>query len=456
MARNANRCHRTAQRRTPVTATELLRRSLDRRRLLQASAATAGLATAGVQRRASAQTTLRVAVYQEPARVEVQKRFIDAFQQAHPDISVSLESADFSTYYTRLNTNLAAGRAPDVFMMSGAYFYAGAMRNAFKDLGPYIQQSNIDLSKYFTEDANSVYQGKTLAVPEELDIMALAYNKDLFDEAGVSYPTEDWNWDNLLDAATKLTRTTSSGQQTYGIYAVNNIQEMWGDLVKENGGSFLTADMKQAAINTPESQEAIQFAVDLIHKYKVSPSAQGVSSLPGYIESGGSPFMTGLVAMKFQGNYELGVLLEQDAFKWDVVTMPQRKIKGGLAWSQAWVMYEKTQVPDAAWQFIEFMMSDEGNKVISDTPNKGQCPPLKSAAYEGAYGAPPPDNMKAFLDGYEYRQSFEFHPAWLEWGAAYGKALDPVFAGDVSVADGTNAAADEVNGILARYQDFQP
>ncbi len=81
---------------------------------------------------------------------------------------------------------------------------------------------------------------------------------------------------------------------------------------------------------------------------------------------------------------------------------------------------------------------------------------MQSAAYEGAYGAPPPDNMKAFLDGYEYRQSFEFHPAWLEWGAAYGKALDPVFAGDVSVADGTNAAAEEVNGILARYQDFQP
>jgi multiple sugar transport system substrate-binding protein len=438
--------------------TVLKRHLLDRRRLLKASAATAGLAAAGLPRRTSAQSpvNLRVAVYQEPARVDVQKNFIAAIVEAHPDIKVSVESADFSTYYTKLNTNLAAGRAPDVFMMSGAYFYAGAMRNAFKDLGPYLQQAKIDLSKYFTEDANSVYQGTTYAVPEELDIMALAYNKDLFDEAGVTYPTEKWTWDDLLDAATKLTRTTSDGKQTYGIYAVNNIQEMWGDLVKENGGSFLTADMKQAAINTPESQEAIQFAVDLIHKYKVSPTAQGVSSLPGYIESGGSPFMTGLVAMKFQGNYELGVLLESDAFKWDVVTMPQKKIKGGLAWAQAWVMYDKTPQPDAAWQFIEFMLSDKGNQVISDTPNKGQCPPLKSAAYDGAYGAPPPDNMKAFLDGYEYRQSFEFHPAWLEWGTAYGKALDPVFAGDVSVADGTNAAAQEVNAILARYKDFQP
>ena len=64
--------------------------------------------------------------------------------------------------------------------------------------------------------------------------------------------------------------------------------------------------------------------------------------------------------------------------------------------------------------------------------------------------------MKAFLDGYEFRQSFEFHPAWLEWGTAYGQALDPVFAGEVSVEDGTNAAAEAANAILARYQDFQP
>jgi multiple sugar transport system substrate-binding protein len=427
--------------------------------LLKTSVAATGLAATGATtQRAKAQgaTTIRVAVYQEPARVEVQRRFIEAFEAAHPDISVELESADFATYYTRLNTNLAAGRAPDVFMMSGAYFYAGAMRNAFKDLGPYLEQSGIDLGDYFTEDENSLYQGRILAVPEELDILALAYNKDLYDEAGVDYPTEAWTWDDLLDAATKLTRTTSDGQQTYGIYSVNNIQEMWGNLVKQNGGSFLTEDKTQAAINTPEAQEAIQFAVDLIHEYGVSPSAQGVSSLPGYIESGGSPFMTGLVAMKFQGNYELGILLESDAFAWDVVTMPERKIKGGLAWSQAWVMYEQTQQPDAAWQFIEFMLSEEANQVISETPNKGQCPPLKSAAYDGPYGQPPPDNMQAFLDGYEYRQSFEFHPAWLEWGTAYGQALDPVFAGEVSVADGTNAAAEAANAILARYQDFQP
>src|SRR5262249_20045244 len=110
---------RRVRRETVISSdARFLNRRLDRRRLLQASAATGiaatGMAAAGMPRRARAQnaTTIRVAVYQEPARVDVQKNFIQAFEEAHPEIQVTLESADFSTYYTRLNTNLAAGRAP--------------------------------------------------------------------------------------------------------------------------------------------------------------------------------------------------------------------------------------------------------------------------------------------------------------------------------------------------------
>lgn len=432
--------------------------SLNRRQLLKTSTVAAAGVAVGYPRlgRAQSPVTLRVGVYQEPGRTETQQRFVEAFEQANPTIKIALESADFNTYYTKLNTNLAAGTAPDVMMMSGAYFYNGATRGAFKDLGPYVKAAGIDLGEYFTERGNSSYQGKLMAVPEELAIVALAYNKDLFDEFGVAYPTNDWTWNDIVAAATKLTGTTKDGRQSYGIYSVNNAQEWWGNLVKENGGSFLTPDMKQGALNSPEAVEAIQFAIDLIYKQKVSPTPQGVSSLPGYIESGGSPFMTGLVAMKFQGNYELGVLLQNQSLHWDVVTMPKQKIKGGLAWTQAWVMYESTPHPDEAWKFIEFMLSEKASQIIAATPNKGQCPPLKAVAYEPPYGAPPPEHMKNFLDTYQYGQDFEYHPAWFEYQTAYSKALDAVFAGSAPVKETLDAAVQQVNGILARYPNFQP
>lgn len=130
-----------------------------------------------------------------------------------------------------------------------------------------------------------VYQGKTYAVPEELDIMGLAYNKDLFDEAGVN-PTADWNWDNLLDAATKLTRTTDDGRQTYGVYAMNNIRRCGAISSEQNGGTFPNPQHEAGRHRHPQITRRRSIHSGAWSSCKVSPSAQGVSSLPGYIQVG--------------------------------------------------------------------------------------------------------------------------------------------------------------------------
>ncbi|MBW7882406.1 MAG: sugar ABC transporter substrate-binding protein [Caldilineaceae bacterium] len=401
-----------------------------------------------------ATVTLDVAVYAEPSRTPVQEALWAGFAEVHPELPLAIQASDFSTYYTKLNANIAAGTTPDVFMMSGAYFYNGAMNNAFMPLDDRLAAANIDLNEYFIEDPNMKYQGQTYGIPKEIDIMALAYNITLFDEAGVDYPTDEWTWDDLLDAATKLTRTNADGQQTYGIYSVNNVQEMWGNLVRQNGGRFLTPDLKQAALNTPEAIEAIQFAIDLIYEYQVSPTPQGVSSLPGYIESGGSPFLTGLVAMKSQGNYEMTLLSNITDFEWDVVRMPARKQKGGLGWTQSWVMGAKTPHPDESWTLFEWLIT-EGEWIMSRVPGRGITPSLRPAAYSEEFVGPARPNMKAWLDGWDIHFDFEFHPAWFEYFGAYSEALDAVFANEVPVETAVAEATEKVNAILARYADFE-
>jgi multiple sugar transport system substrate-binding protein len=401
------------------------------------------------------QVSLRVAVYAEPARTIMQQRLVEAFENKYPNIKIVLESADFSTYYTKLNTNIAARNIPDVFMMSGAYFYNIVSKGVLKDLTPLLEAEGISLDDYFWEPENTYYQGKIYGLPHELAVLALAYNLDIFDKFGVAYPTDDWAWDDILDASLKLTKSEGS-EMTYGIYSPNNSQEWWGNLIKQNGGSFLTPDKKKGALDSPEAIEALKFAIDLIYKYKVSPTPQGASSLPGYIESGGSPFMTGLVAMKFQGNYELGLLTQQDKFRWDVVTMPKQKVKGGLRWTQSWVMSDQTKYPEEAWTFIKYYLSEEFQKILAETPNKGITPPLKKVAYSSPFIDPPPNNMAAFLDTAEYGFDFEYHPAWFEYQSAYSRALAPVFEGKGSVEDAVKQGVKEVNDILARYTDFQP
>lgn len=405
--------------------------------------------------RAPKPVTLTLAMYAEPSRTPIQQAMIAAFRRKYPSIHLNIETADFNTYYTKMNTNIAAGTVPDVFMMSGAYFYNAAMKGVLKELDPYLKAAHVNLADYFTEPANQTYQGKTFGIPGEIDILALAYNKDLFDAAGARYPTSDWTWHDLLEAALKVTRKNKKGQQVYGFYSWNSGQELWGDFVKENGGSFLTTDLQHAALDSPQAIQAIQFAVDLIYKYKVSPTPQGVSSLPGYIQSGGSPFFTGLLGMKFQGNYEMTLLSSIKSFRWDVTLMPRMKRQTGLGWTQAWVMSAHTPHPDEAWTLLHFLIT-EGQQITARNPGRGLAPSLKSAAYSAPFVRSGSPTMKAWLDGWAKHSSFDFHPAWFEYQTAYGKALDPVFSNAMSVKAAVTSASQQVDGILARYAGFHP
>lgn len=60
------------------------------------------------------------------------------------------------------------------------------------------------------------YNGKNYAVPKDIDLVGLWYNETLFDKAGVKYPDGTWTWDDLLNAAKKL---TNAGEGTYGFAA---------------------------------------------------------------------------------------------------------------------------------------------------------------------------------------------------------------------------------------------
>lgn len=172
---------------------------------------------AATVRRSAAPVTLTLAMYAEPSRTAIQKAMIAAFQRKYPHIHLNTFSTDFTTFYTKMNTNIAAGTVPDVFMMSGAYFYNAAMKGVLMELDPYIKAAHMDLARdYFTEPANQMYQGKTYGIPGEIDIVALAYNKDLFDAAGVRYPTTTWTWHDLMNAALNSPARIRTASRTMG------------------------------------------------------------------------------------------------------------------------------------------------------------------------------------------------------------------------------------------------
>lgn len=434
---------------------------LTRRGFLGATGAVVGAAVLGEALSAcggssggSGKTTLNVWMYSEPSRTKIQDNMIAAFEKANPHISIKLTRTDFSTYYSKLATSIASRQLPDVFMMSGAYFYAAVHNQALMDLTDRIKSSNISIDNYFGDPTGEdvTWEGKTYGVPGEIDTLALAYNADMFEEAHLDPPTGGWTWEQLLDAAKAMTKKRN-GKQQYGFYSWNSSEELWGNLVRENGGNWLDSTYTKGALNEPNAVKAIQFAVDMIHKYKVSPAPLGVSSLPGYIQSTGNPFLTGLIGMKFQGNYEMALLSQIKNFKWNVVEMPKAAKPGGIGWYQSWVIGSTTKQPDDAWKLLEFFVT-EGQKITAQTPGRGLTPSLKSAAASSAFQQTGAPDMRAWTNGWSDHFDFGFHPAWLEYQAIYSKALDACFNSNANVANAINSVTGQVNSSLARYPWF--
>ncbi len=153
---------------------------------------------------------------------------------------------------------------PDVFWMHSNEATKYMSNDILLDLTDKVAASEkLEMDK-FPSDIKEMYQydGKTYAVPKDIDTIALWYNKDMFDEAGIAYPDDTWTWDDLYDAAVKLTKDDGS---QYGI-AMNpsNEQDGWMNVIYSMGGNVISEDMKKSGFDDPNTIKAMEYVDKLV------------------------------------------------------------------------------------------------------------------------------------------------------------------------------------------------
>ncbi len=215
--------------------------------------------------------TISYAIWGDTTELANQQKIVDAFMAKNPSIKVKVTVADWDTYWDKLQTSLAGGNAPDVFLMDGPLFPDYQTRDQLLDLSPLIARDGFDTSaladlavKDFTAPDGHLY-----GLPRDLSTIALYYNKTMFDAAGIPYPDATWDWDKLVEVATKLTKT-SGGTTQWGFYTeTSDMENYWSSLVWQAGGDILSPDKKTVVIDTDQAAAGIQFLQDLIYKDKV-------------------------------------------------------------------------------------------------------------------------------------------------------------------------------------------
>jgi len=306
------------------------------------------------------------------------RKDLDMFEEAFPEIKVKLVYVPSPDHLTKLLTMIAGKVAPDVFVVFGAFLNSMYNRGVFEPLDRFIENDpESGWGDFFVQDA-CVFDGKIMVLPHFAGGFTLAYNEELFEQAGLSMPYDiwkekAWNWQTFIEMAKKLTKDID-GDGLPDQYGANpNLANAISFFIalRGFGEQPFNPSGTRCLLDSSQAKEALQLLVDLVRKHKVMP--------PPELEAAklGIGFKTEKVAMQPEcpGCLWINTLIEDMSypFKWNIVPYP-----AGPAGFGSWVnmnpiaISNQTKDKASAYELIKFLT---GTKVCYAGAEEGRWVP---------------------------------------------------------------------------------
>ncbi|MEV4222527.1 sugar ABC transporter substrate-binding protein [Nonomuraea sp. NPDC049725] len=383
-------------------------------------------------------TTLRYFTFSAaPDHVKDLDAIVAAFEKQNPSIDVVVETAPFDEYFTKLQTSIAGGTAPDTFELNYENFVTYAGAGSLLDLG--AVGGDGDLSAYAAESLNAFKRdGKQYALPASFSTVVLFYNKDLFEKAGVDLPTADWTWADEQAAAEKL---TDKKKGVYGDFQPVQFFEFYKTL-KQAGGEFLSADGKKSAFDSPQGVKAAEWLVS-----KVGRTMPTEAEIGGTADYDTNLFKSGKLAMWHNGIWQFAGLKDVP-FEWDVVVEPGDAGKASAVFHNAVAVSSTTKLGKEAYAWARFLSSSDV-AAATRIASSWELPPVADQQVLAGYlKDPKPANRQAVFDALESIALPPVIKRQQEMQDAVTKELSEAASGRKPVPDALKAAAAEVDALL--------
>ncbi|EKN69737.1 extracellular solute-binding protein [Neobacillus bataviensis LMG 21833] len=391
--------------------------------------------------------------YGNAAENKAYEELVSSFEKANPHIAVNMKSILYSDYEIRLRTELAAGNPPDIMTIDSPtlalYANAGSLLSIDSFMRTEGKMEDIPVSTL----KGLSYHGEIYLAPIVESSIALFYNKHLFKEAGVSFPTEDPNnpltWDEVLEIAKKVNNPAK------GIIGIDPAQGFGGGespayfktpLLWQFGASVLSPDGSTASgyLDSKEAIEALRFYQNLYHK-------NGVAAFelpPAVFESGklGMTVLGSWTLSDFEKNHPEFKLGE------DFGITPLPKEKNQFVPNGGWALgiSAKSKHPKEAWKFIKYVTGYEGmKKYVTIT---GDIPARYSVAEDFPKLNEYPANI--FLQqAQKYSRNRPITPAYAVVSDTIKKLFEDVGIGGKDVKTSAKEAVETINTALKEIQN---
>jgi multiple sugar transport system substrate-binding protein len=372
---------------------------------------------------------------------------------------------------------VAGGNAPQLVGPNGTSTISQFLEY-WEDITPYIEAENYDLSDFYGPVVEiNKFPGKNVGLPLGVYPSMIFYNKDLFDAAGLEYPTHDfndksWTMDKLREYAMKLTLDENGNDATSPDFDPAAIKQwgfddswisgrgylaIWG---AENVGRPTTADFKTAMANSEEWVYGAQWLSDGIWKDHFIPDLAG-QAVYGAV-GGGDPFGSNMVAMFYSHSWFFAEGLVDLPFEYGTAVLPfnQKGTRVERVHADNFTIPKDAKNKEAAWEVMKWLANPEN---ISDVCIIYGCIPARKSVSED-FGKLlldrwPSLDLDVVYGAIEYLDN-PHHESWVpEWGRvddAINNALTLIYSGEnkdgKAVLDEANAA---IQGILDEYWSHQ-
>jgi len=371
-----------------------------------------------------------------------------AFNEAHPNLTVE-DVPITGDKFEKLTTMFATGDPPDLFNTSDV--------NWCKDRDIAVVQ-HVVLDEYLTRDEaefdwNDIYptitkymkmpDGHYYFIPQWVNSNIMAYNVELFDEAGVPYPTKDWTWDDMVQAGKELTKFDDGMAMQYGKVTTFG---WWGEYYyyQRQAGleNWLSPDGRDVYMDTPEAIEGLRFYLDCIMTHRISDKPG--ESLEGGFLGGGYAMWNFIHTGSWPG-------ITAAAIKWDIMVPPKgTRIEGGEIALDSTAIGRGSKHLEESWTYLKWNSGKEGGKVWVQVG----VPPIRKSVNAETW-VPRKDmpdyplNPSIYFDAMPYNMPVHWPPgSWDAWDILQ-KRVDLMLEGKMTPEETCNEAAEEMRGLIA-------
>jgi ABC-type glycerol-3-phosphate transport system substrate-binding protein len=399
--------------------------------------------------------TLRYWSFLDPSsknpRSAAQTEIINNFMKRNPDIEVKVEVVHWSKMVPMLITAVGAGNAPDVVLVHSSRMPKTIESGSVIRLDPYVERwSRQEKEDFLLDMKEFYYKGQLYSLPWEHRVEGiLMYRRDLLSQAGISNPPRTWREVELTGkklASSNLWGFVWALSRKDGAANIKTLQPLYWSL----GGDFYHPD-GTAAINSAAGVRIAETFKRFVLDENIMPR-----NLVG-VEEARTMTKAGRTAMLVEGTQVFGNLQAGQGIGDNLTTAPLPSLDSpdkpapAVVAGQTLGISVDSKHPDAAWKFIDHMISPE-SQIINARVAKNL--PMRRSAYEDPWFKSPDAaelvNWKNYiLQGGRTHEQAEFSDFMND---ALALAYEQILTGQKPVKAALDEAAERFNQRVRQKQ----